>query len=151
MLRQALALVAAAALAAGALAPSPARAASEEDIAKILAGLAALAIVGKALSDRDRDDDDKPPVIAPHRPKPKDHYRPRHDAKTVPVRCLRTYETRQGVRRVVMRGCAERTVAEPWKLPRQCLFRVQTRHGPAEVYGGRCLRKSGYRLRTAGS
>ena len=150
MFRQALALVAIAALSAAALAPSPARAASEEDIARILAGLAALAIVGKALSDRDRDDDDKPPVIAPHRSKPKDHYRPRHDAKTVPVRCLRTYETRQGVRRVVMRDCAERTVAEPWELPRQCLLRVQTRHGPAEAYGGRCMRQHGYRLRTAG-
>lgn len=151
MLRQALALVAATALSAAALVPSPARAASNEDIAKILAGLAALAIVGKALSDRDRDDDDKPPVIAPHRPKPKDHYRPRHDAKTVPVRCLRTYETRQGVRRVVMRKCVERAVAEPWKLPRQCLVRVQTRQGTAQAYAGRCMRQNGYRLRTAGN
>lgn len=150
MFRQALAFVAVTALAAAVLAPAPARAASEEDIARILAGLAALAIVGKALSDRDRADDDTPKVIAPHRPKPKGHYRPRPADKTVPVRCLRTYETRQGIRRVVMRDCALRTVAEPWNLPRQCLIRVQTRQGLAEAYGGRCMRQYGYRLRTAG-
>ncbi|WP_372893956.1 hypothetical protein [Rhodosalinus sp.] len=136
MIRKPLCLALAGALALVAAGPVPARAASEQDIARMLAGLAALAIVGKALSDATDDG---------ARDRPKRVQRPQHD-KTVAPRCLRTFERQDGLRRVVMKRCTQRSVGRPDLLPRECLVRVRTANGPRRAYGGRCMRQHGYRL-----
>lgn len=149
MIRTALGAAAGLAMALGTLGPTPVRAASDEDIARLLAGLAALAIVGKALSEaREEDRADG----ARHRPYA---YHPRHGGdgaprlgrhRTVPVECMRVTRTRDGVRRVFLRPCVDSRVRKPWAMPRQCLTRVRTQSGPRQAYVGHCLRRNGFRL-----
>jgi len=65
---------------------APARAASEEEIARLLAGAATVFIIGKAIqSARDKDrDDDKRKVVTRHDPKPKIYTHKNHIPKVIP-------------------------------------------------------------------
>lgn len=85
------------------------------DLAKILGGLAVLGIVGKVIDNANDDDDDDDRAEA----RPRDHDRKfrRHGRK------------RHGWHRRA-------------DLPRRCLHRVETRHGPRRVFGKGCLRRN---------
>lgn len=144
----------------------PARAASEEDIARLLAGAATVFIIGKAIQNS-RDDDRKDtrneevrhyvPDHRPHVSKPQDPGYDRHIPKVVPrdVRrqgapilpadCVRRIEGGT-VGRVVMGPCLERNSISTKSLPRACRMIVQTRRGEARAFALPCLRQRGYTL-----
>lgn len=134
MSRRFVAAVLAASLTITALAAQPARAADQDDLARVLLGVAAIAIIGKAIQDNRKDERRR---AAPARPQL---------AKTVPPRCLRTIEGRNGVRRYIDRDCAVRAVPRPDRLPGACLQRYRTFHGRTLGYAARCMRAEGWRL-----
>ncbi|MGB0959797.1 MAG: hypothetical protein ACPGVK_06045 [Halocynthiibacter sp.] len=88
---------------------------------------------------------DDPPVVAKPRPKPKAKRKPRRNRFVIPARCLRRFETPNGIRRGVRTPCMERRA--PWvELPKKCRFRIWTDKGRRVMYGKRCLRRNGYRF-----
>lgn len=144
----------------------PARAASEEDIAKLLAGAATILIIGKAIQNS-RDDDRKdksvkdvrhytpdhrphvsnPPVYSNDRPFPKvvpRDVKKRYD-DVLPASCVRQIEGGH-VRRVVMSRCLERNNVSTRSLPKACRMTVETRRGETPAYALPCLRHRGYTL-----
>jgi hypothetical protein len=124
---------------------APARAGGD-DIAKALAGLAMLAIIGKAISDN-RDGHQVSRQAAPRhqyvqpRPLPK-----RIARNALPGQCLRVIDTRRGTTRMFMRRCLERNYRYVNRLPQACAQRVRTDRGPRYGYNARCLRQSGFRI-----
>lgn len=139
---------------------APARAATEEDIAKILGAAATLFIIGKAIeNNRDRDRDDKKkkntvvhhnkPVIKEYRTIPQvvpRDVRPHHSrVAALPQRCVRRI-TGGNVRRVVMGPCLQRHYSSAKPLPRACRMTVATKRGERRAYALPCLRHRGYTI-----
>lgn len=160
MSRKFIAAVLAVATTVAAVSSTPARAASEEDIARLLAGAATVFIIGKAIQNsRDADRDDKKrKVITHHAPRPKVYHhsnpipkvvqrdqRPRPRADVLPAQCVRQIEGGR-VGRVVMGRCLERSAINARSLPKACRMTVQTRRGTAQAYALPCLRHRGYSL-----
>ncbi len=149
-----------------AVSAAPVHAASEEDIAKLLAGAATIFIIGKAIQNS-RDDDrkdkkkdevrhyvpdhrphqSKPPAYGYDRPIPKVIPRDvkRHNAAALPAQCVRRIEGGR-VSRVVMGRCLERNSISTRSLPKACRMTVETRRGEARAYALPCLRHRGYTL-----
>ena len=126
---------------------APARA-NSDDLAKALAGIAALAIIGKVIHDRNKEDrvtrnfnTYQPQVI---RPKPLPN---RVVRKTLPAQCIRQVDTRHGkTRRVLGARCLERNYRFANRLPRSCARQIETQRGWRWAYGARCLRNNGYQI-----
>ncbi|MFP7672124.1 hypothetical protein ACG74X_02080 [Marivita sp. S0852] len=138
---------------------APARAASQEDIARLLAGAATVFIIGKAIENARNDDrkDKKKkainrhysnPKVIEHRPIPKVIPRNPHRYDrfaALPRNCVRRIEG-GSVRRVVMGRCLQRNYHSARELPRACLMKVATRRGTRPAYSLPCLRQRGYTL-----
>lgn len=125
---------------------APARADSD-DFAKALAGIAAIAIIGKAINDRN--DRKKAHVsrnshthgVAP-RPTPK-----RFSRYDLPAQCLFDFDLgRHGSMRMFGKRCLERNYRFSHNLPNVCEQRIWTDQGMRRGYSPRCLRESGYRM-----
>jgi hypothetical protein len=142
----------------------PARAASQDDIAKLLAGAATVFIIGKAIQssrDSDRKKTSKevthfkpdhrprhtaqPPVYYHEKPLPKVVPRDvqRHRKANLPRECVRRIEGGK-VKRVVMSRCLKRNDISARSLPRACRMEVQTRRGTTRAFALPCLRHRGY-------
>ena len=147
---------------------APARALSDEDIAKLLAGAATVFIIGRAIDssrDKDRDKDrdktykrsDTTTYSQTYRPfRNIDTYReipkvvPRNTHKhdryaALPRKCVRRVEGGH-VKRVVMGRCLERHYHSARALPNRCRMRVSTQRGIRPAYSLPCLRHRGYTL-----
>lgn len=126
-----------------AMTTAPARA--DDDVAKILAGIAVIGILSQVLKD-----DDKGRVVTrsnqgtwngnKHGTVKK---RPRHVVKKAPRRCLRQQWTHRGNRDVYGARCMKQNAGHA--LPRNCLRRIETRNGPRAFYAPNCLRREGWR------
>ena len=132
---------------------APARADSD-DLAKALAGIAALAIVGKIIHDRNEDKRAvtrhnvyKPPhhVQRPHPVKPRP-LPPQVSRRLLPEQCLRRAEGRHGITRVFGARCLERNYRHVASLPNHCSEQVWTKRGWRWGYNAHCLRQNGYRV-----
>ncbi len=129
---------------------TPARADSE-DIAKILAGVAVLGIIGAAINDRKHDNRDHPhvdPIPEPHpypRPLP-----PRVRRYDLPSQCLTTVRSNGRDRNLVGMHCLRNNYRYVNELPRRCYMELDTRYntkrGYRAGYRPECLREHGYRL-----
>lgn len=158
MHRKFIALILAAATAVSTLSAAPARA--DEDIGKVLAGLAALAIIGAALNDAR---DDNPPVV--HRrshpypgnsvgrpyerrspvvnPRPLPQRVTRND---LPQQCLRRFEGYRGNTRLFGLNCLQRNYRHVNQLPYACRVQVGNGRQGNVGYEPVCLRERGYRV-----
>ncbi len=154
MHRRFISTILAAAMTVTAIGASPARADSE-DVAKALAAIAGIAILGKIISDS-RDDDKRVVKKQVHRPQQHiqrhRHIQPRPlphrvNRKLLPQHCLRSFTSRKGHRiQAFGARCLNRSYAHANRLPDQCLRSVRTDRGFRHAYGARCLRADGYRL-----
>lgn len=143
---------------------APARAASDEDIARILGAAATIFIIGKAIEhsrDKDRKDKKQDRYEETHwKPQPERHQNgyhqqipqvvprgdhPRHDRAALPAQCVRKITGGQ-VNRVVMERCLERTYRSARELPRSCKMTVATDRGNRAAYALPCLRQKGYTI-----
>lgn len=154
---------------------APARAASDEDVARFLGSAAALFIIGKAIESARDDDKKKSSVVhydrnrntyysAPKRQFHEPYRKPviRHQKQTpkvvprtgrkhpnrliaLPQHCVRRIDG-GNVRRVVMGRCLKRSSNKSYDLPRSCRMKVNTRRGERRAYSLPCLRNRGYTI-----
>lgn len=165
--RSFIATIAALAVAITGFSAAPARA-GDDDLAKALAVILGLAVVGTAIKNRNDDHKSRPQVYT-HQPRahprvvqPRAHPRvvqpnrghvqprplPRNvNRKLLPQQCLYNLRT---VRGQTIQAFGQRCLNQNYKftnsLPRQCGRNVQTRHGTGYAYGARCLTQQGYQL-----
>ena len=148
--------VVAAAIAITGLSATPARAADGSDVARFLAGLAALAIVGAAIREsRDRDKQVVSRRDVPFAPPPRQYHQGKLKPRPLPPglarravlpgQCLRSFDARHGQARLFGQRCLEKNYRHAGSLPQICAQRIRTKRGPRYGYDPRCLRQHGYR------
>lgn len=124
----------------------PARA--DEDVAKVLAGLAALAIIGAAIKDsRDNDRKDyvsRQPNYTPpaYKPRPVPSRVARYD---LPAKCQREYRG-FGDRKLLSNSCLQKNYRHAARLPQQCRVTFWNGKRNKTAYKSRCLTRQGYRI-----
>ena len=136
MTRKFLATALCAALALTSVSTTPVRAADTGEIGRFLLGAGTLFIIGSAISNSNRRGtvqrhDHRPTVVTPRR-------------KVAPAACIRHNRFDQGPRRFLGRNCLRNNMANFHRLPSHCLRTVWTNRGQRNVYGARCLRRSGW-------
>ena len=174
MSRKFIATILAVTLAVTAFASKPAQAASEEDIAKIIAGAATIFIIGKAIQgSRDNDHDDKKSKRYVYKDRDGgDRYKDKNDhrnrgrviiqnhgrndrgrdghwsysnrATPLPQACQVTARTRSGYETLFGARCLDRNYRSARRLPSECLRDVRSFRGERQAYSGSCLRSRGY-------
>lgn len=119
------------------LTAAPARAASDEDLIKLLFGIAAIAIIADAA--RDHEPQSEPETQTRHIPR-------RH--RILPSECLVEVDARRGPDVTMFgRRCLERNYRFAARLPEACLVTVENRRGRERVgYTPRCLVRRGFRI-----
>ena len=137
-----------AALAVTGLSAVPARADSS-DIAKLLVGIAAVAVVARAIDNNrkpkattSRHTISRDPVII--RPPQRNGNRHRRVSFALPERCLTTYRGRNRDRQLFSGRCLSRVDYRLAELPKRCEYIVSTRQGRGKAYGPRCLARAGF-------
>jgi hypothetical protein len=131
--------------------------ARDNDVAKTLAGLAVLAIIGAAIHDSKNDK----PVVSTRNPNPgyrlpthRPHQQvsprplPPQVARTIlPRSCIRTFGPgHQKHTRVLGRHCLSRTYGYTQKLPRVCAQQTWGRKGMRKGFNVHCLKQNGFRI-----
>ncbi|MEE4187789.1 MAG: hypothetical protein V2I76_04995 [Roseobacter sp.] len=162
MSRRFITTVIAAALTITALGQTPARA--DEDLARLLAAVVGVAIVGKVISDRIEDNDQKKRVtqhdsnngLGPVRAvRPQARAFSRVEPRPLPRRvnrfllpgdCLRSFQAHDGRYRVFGDRCLQRSYAFSDSLPQACKVKFRAGNQKRQGYDARCLRRSGYQL-----
>ena len=132
-----------AAIAATSLSFSAAPAKANDDLAKFLVGATALVIIGKAISDNNRNNQPSRAYTS-HRPdpQPKKVRKPRRYALT--AACVRRHNTYDGKVKVFGQKCLQRHYHYADSLPRHCKVRLATTKGTKRGYSIPCLRNEGY-------
>jgi hypothetical protein len=150
MHRKFIALIVSAAIGVTAASAVPARA-DQQDTARAITGLAALAILGLAIH-KARDKDDSPSVSSytpprdyayQPRPRPVPHHAARHD---LPGKCLRNHALHGGPRRLLGQQCLQTNYRHASQLPYACFVRFRGNDLTRAGYDPRCLRERGYRI-----
>lgn len=155
----------AAALALTPVTVTPSQAADAEDIVGVLAGIATIAILSRALDDdRSGSSTRSRATAAKHDDRrwydDRDGYWvrdgrtwrfvPRHDRrhasrKTLPEACLFTFETDRGNYRAFGENCLKNRMRDKARyLPRECERTIRTRRGNRDIYMARCLSREGW-------
>lgn len=127
----------------------PARA--DEDVAKVIAGLALLGIIGAAINDRR---DDHRPAVTHNRPnhghggqgygnRPLPSGVARYD---VPAQCLRVFPRYSQSQKLLGQGCLRKNYRHANRLPHSCKVTFWNGRKHKTGYRPGCLRKNGYRL-----
>ena len=148
-------IILAAAIAVTGMTAAPARA--DNDAAKVIAGVAALAIIGAVIAEERKDRRRKAAArnhVSKHqynhgkRYQDGGHryrYQKRSKRHALPVRCRRDGFTRRGEVYGYGRRCLLNNYSQFNALPHDCAVRARGYNGGQRViYSGRCLRKHGY-------
>lgn len=127
---------------------APARA--DNDVAKVLAGLAALAIIGAAINEaqddnRRRDHVTRQPVYTPPPPPRTRPLPPRIARYDLPGSCLRDFRGYNG-RKLLGKRCLENNYRHAASLPQSCQVTFWNGRKYRTAYKPRCLNKNGYRI-----
>ena len=134
------------------VAPAQAQGLSRDDTGKLLIGLTALAVLGAAINNNDRD---KEPATQVH---DRDQWSQQgrgnghgwgnlnhqNNRRVLPGECLRGIETRFGTQRMFVQRCLERNYRQVNSLPARCAVRVYSNDGPRQGFDPLCLREEGY-------
>lgn len=143
--RKFISLIAGASILITGLAAAPARA-GDDDVARALAALVGIAIIGAAINDARKDDHAQP--VVRHKPRVAPRPLPRRvNRKLLPQRCFRSF---WGDRGGQVRGFGPKCLRNNYpfvrSLPQTCLRAVRGSGGRHNIYGARCLRSKGYQL-----
>lgn len=137
-------------LAFGAIAPSQARAGDGGDLARLLFGVATLAIIANELnagSSSSQSTQRRDNVISGQIVRPKSsNVVTRHNARTVPRSCQRVVETRDGTRRLFGVPCLRREGVRVAQLPKTCRRTLNLPNRTVDAYSQRCLWNNGVRI-----
>ena len=136
MTRQFIAALLSLSLGFSAMTTAPARA--DEDVIKVIAGLALLGILVNAAN---KNKNREVAVEAPRRQRHTQRVPRRSVEKVAPRRCLREQWTHRGVRNVYGARCMKNNAR--YALPRNCKRTIGARKGVRKFYARRCLRKIG--------
>ena len=129
---------------------APARAGGE-DAGKMLAGLAALAILGAVIHESRKDrvvvTRDYRPLAPPRHQRVQPRPLPRAVSRNIlPRECLRTFESGYGTKtRMFGRKCMKTHYSYTNDLPRECKTRIWGPTGERRGFNPQCLRRQGYR------
>jgi hypothetical protein len=163
MYRRFIATITAASIAITAMGAVPAFA-GDRDTARALAAILGLAVVGKIIHDKNKDDRVRVQRHTPHHKAHKKHKQykankpPRYNdvkprplpkrvnRKLLPGECLRSFRGYNGKVRMFGRKCLRNNYRFAQSLPRHCLYTFDTPRGDRRGYDARCLRRDGYRL-----
>lgn len=131
--------------------PLTAQGMTQEDAGKLLIGIAAIAVLGAALDQRQERAERRAQTVQ-RGINPNRSWSDLHDEETnnaqlrlLPRDCLRVVETRFGHHRMFGKRCMNQTYAFASTLPERCAVRVYTDAGPRNGFDPRCLREQGYR------
>lgn len=122
--------------------PHTARASQNNDVGKLIFGLAAVAIIGAAIDANNR----RPElVVADPQPRERDHDRIRSNrVEPLPAQCRVQVPGRHGVTEIYGQRCLNRNFSRADRLPEVCAVRVQGEHRDRRGYAPDCLRQFGY-------
>lgn len=116
----------------------------DEDIAKLLFGLATIAIIGKAIENRN-DRDQRPPAQL-HNPRPADGINIPRNRRVLPGQCLTRVNTYNGSVRMFGKRCMRNNYRFTDRLPVRCEITVQGQRNLRHGYRPRCLERFGFTL-----
>ncbi len=139
--RKFIALILAASVVVTGFSAAPARA--DNDVGKIIAGLAVLGLIGAAIHESKKDRDEPRHVSPPPRPKPLPPLVRRYD---LPAQCLRTVRAWGHDRSVLEARCLRHNYRHVSQLPNACAIQLKNRYQDIDGYNPQCLRHQGYRL-----
>ncbi|MCB4379679.1 hypothetical protein [uncultured Tateyamaria sp.] len=140
--RQFIGTIAAVAIAITGFSAAPARA-GDDEVGAALAALLGLAIVGAVIHEKKKDKKRRHTVHTPVHPKPLPK---RVDRKLLPQKCLRSFNTDRGHRRIFGQRCLNNHYKFARSLPAACHREVYTDRGWRRGYAARCLNRHGYQL-----
>ncbi|MEO9516818.1 MAG: hypothetical protein ABJH45_07855 [Paracoccaceae bacterium] len=151
MHRQFIAVITATSIAITAFAAQPTRA-GNDDVARTLAAIAGIAILGAAI--KNSHDKKKERVVQhshPVKPKVHRHVQPRPlpkrvNRKLLPQHCLHNFRDRHGNFPAFGRNCLSKNYGFPNSLPQHCARSVRANRGYYTVYGARCLSQNGFQI-----
>lgn len=150
--RKFIAFVLATSIAITGLSAAPARA--DDDVAKIIAGLAVLGILGATINkNRHRDNVSRsttnPVTVRPQRPRAHPKPRPLPPRVTrydLPGKCLRNVPAFRGGRNLMGQKCLQNNYRHANSLPQQCRVTFWNGRRHKNAFKPRCLRRNGYRI-----
>lgn len=138
----AIALSATIALGAITVTPTQARANDAQDIIGVIAGLAALYAIGRAIEEHN---DDRPArASGPGGGGQGGHGAGQVNHRIAPAECFREFGNLRGY----MYRCTQNNVSRPNLLPSECLIQFQTPRGQRMMYRPRCLARHGWTRET---
>jgi len=155
--------VLAASIALSGFTPTPARA-DDAEVARLIAGFAALAFIGAVINDQNNKSNSKATVHHKpkvyHKPKVtvhknyvhKRHVNPHHKRiakprrNVVPASCFEIVPTKQGNRRGFGHYCLHKKYKYASSLPHFCKSKVRSRGKDRTIYTANCLRNQGYKM-----
>lgn len=161
MFRRTLTTLSAAAIALAGVGATPALAADDDDVARALAVILGLAVVGKIAHDRNKRDDNAVTRHRTHNPKTRhrnahrshrnNHVKPRPlprqvKRRALPQHCVRTFRSHYGKHHMFVQRCLQRANVNINRLPQHCYQRVRTFDGTRRGFNARCMNRAGYRL-----
>lgn len=144
--RKFIAFVLAASIAITGFSAAPARA--DEDVAKIIAGLAVLGILGAAINrDRHRNNHvtraPANPVYVHPQPRPLPPRVARYD---LPGKCLRNFPAFQNGKNLMGQKCLQKNYRHANSLPQHCRVTFWNGRHHKNAFKPQCLHRNGYRI-----
>ncbi len=127
-------------------APVQASGLDRDDVGKVLLGIAAVAIIGSALDNKNERSSGAAPMARNNiLPMQRNIDRnPLSRRAALPQSCLTGVRTSSGVQRLYGQRCLQRNYARVNSLPQRCAVRLYTTNGPARGFDPLCLRNAGY-------
>lgn len=131
-------------------APAQAAGLSDDDLGKIIFGIAALAAISTLVepqANQSRAQVTREISPRPNREHSNDRRHQQEERTVLPRNCLRSYETRFGTHRMFGRRCLQNNYSLASRLPNSCSVRIFTEAGPRRGFDPTCLRSHGYTAR----
>ena len=133
-----------ASLSLGLASPTPV-VADTDDVAKVIAGIALLSILGSAISSGAEAEVRAEPRYTVPDPRPNPRPRYHQQTRELPIQCLRGVATQRGPVDIYGQRCLMKNYRDTWRLPANCRVEIRGVHGESQGFTPECLSRYGYR------